>query len=94
MLPVASDQHEIAAQVAGAGAGLVCSRETPVTADVVRAAFDEVSSDAAYRSAANSIREQILSMPASAVVLDQLEEYVTVSRAGGAGPPHLESATV
>jgi UDP:flavonoid glycosyltransferase YjiC (YdhE family) len=79
MAPVASDQHKIAAQVAGAGAGLVCSGETPATADAVRQASDKVSSDVTYRSAADRIREQIHSMPTSAVVVGQLEKYVAVS---------------
>jgi hypothetical protein len=65
--------------VAGAGAGLVCSGETPATADAVRQASDKVNSDVTYRSAADRIREQIHSMPTSAVVVGQLEKYVAVS---------------
>jgi UDP:flavonoid glycosyltransferase YjiC (YdhE family) len=72
-LPVAADQHRIAAQVAQAGAGLVCPDE-PVSASAIRDAFRRISADPAYPAAAARIRRQILSMPTPADVVARLEK--------------------
>jgi UDP:flavonoid glycosyltransferase YjiC (YdhE family) len=70
LAPVASDQFEIAEQVAAAGAGLVCAR--PVTAAAVRRAYDTIGAEPGYRAAAARIRDEILAMPTPAAVVERL----------------------
>jgi UDP:flavonoid glycosyltransferase YjiC (YdhE family) len=64
MAPVASDQFEIAEQVAAAGAGVVSDR--------IRDAYDTITAGTGYRSAAGRIRDEILAMPTPAAVVDRL----------------------
>jgi UDP:flavonoid glycosyltransferase YjiC (YdhE family) len=71
--PVATDQHEMAAQVEQAGVGIVCST-APLSPATVREAFQEVSSDPAYSAASAGLREQIVSMPTPVDLIPRLDE--------------------
>jgi UDP:flavonoid glycosyltransferase YjiC (YdhE family) len=75
VVPVATDQYEMAAQVERAGAGTVCSIQ-PLSPGAAREAFQEVSSDPAYLAASARLREQIVSMPTPADVIPRLDQLV------------------
>ena len=75
MLPIASDQHTIAAQVAAAGAGRFRA-PGPSSAPELREAFRQVARDPAHAEAARKISVQMHSMPEPEAVIGSLEKLV------------------
>ncbi|MFJ8917414.1 glycosyltransferase [Amycolatopsis sp. NPDC102389] len=73
--PLATDQFDMAAQVDGAGAGVLTDPGSP-TRTGIRDAVRTVLDDPAYRASAASLAAWIAAMPAPASVLEQLQEYV------------------
>jgi UDP:flavonoid glycosyltransferase YjiC (YdhE family) len=72
--PLATDQFDAAAHVAGAGAGLVLDASSS-TVDGVRAAVRAVLADPEYRVSAGQLRAEIGAMPAAVDVAERLREY-------------------
>lgn len=72
--PLATDQFDAAAHVAGAGAGVVLDADRS-TVDGVREAVRHVLATPTYRAAAGRLRAEIAEMPAVAAVVDQLRAF-------------------
>ncbi|MEV7548679.1 glycosyltransferase [Amycolatopsis sp. NPDC089917] len=72
--PLATDQFDMAAQVAGAGAGVLACPGSP-TRSGIRDAVRTVLADPAYRDSAVSLAARLAAMPDPASVLDQLARY-------------------
>ncbi|WP_233621799.1 glycosyltransferase [Amycolatopsis sp. WAC 04182] len=72
--PLATDQFDMAAQVDGAGAGVLTDPGSP-TRTGIRDAVRTVLADPAYRESAASLAARIAAMPEPGSVLDQLSAY-------------------
>jgi UDP:flavonoid glycosyltransferase YjiC (YdhE family) len=72
--PLATDQFDMAAQVADAGAGVLADPGAP-TRNGIRDAVRAVLTDRAYRDSAASLATRISAMPAPAAVLEHLPKF-------------------